>query len=325
MTVSIIIAAKTWQKNLEECVGKCLGLDFEGFEILALPDESPKQPPVFKGERGIPVSIIPTGAVNPARKRDIGMARAKGEVLAFIDDDAYPAAPWLKKAVLNFADENIAAVGGPAVTPDDDTVRQKASGRVFSSPIVSGKFIYRYIPKKKAEANDLPSCNLLVRKSVMEELGGFNTDFWPGEDTKLCFDITHKLGKKIIYDPDVLVYHHRRKVFLPHLRQVANYALHRGYFIKKFPANSLRPAYFAPSLFFILLFVGGVISLFSPFSRALYFSGLFLYLSVVFIFSLSGNLRLMPYVATGTILTHIAYGIYFLKGILSGKLSEENS
>jgi GT2 family glycosyltransferase len=322
MTVSIIIAVKTWQKNLEECVSKCQELDFPDFDILILPDESIQERECHRMGK-VPVSIFPTGPVCPADKRDMAMRYAKGEIIAFIDDDAYPAKDWLKNALENFKDEDVAAVGGPAINSPRDNLRQKAGGIIYSSALVSAKYNYRYFPKKKREIDDYPSCNFLVRKSIMQELGGFNTKFWPGEDTKLCLDITQKLGKKIIYDPCVLVYHHRRPVFIPHIKQVANYALHRGYFVKKYPQNSLKLTYFIPTLFLFALIAGAILSLISTPLRITYSLGILLYLTLVLIFSIHKEWLLIPLVFSGIIFTHITYGIYFLKGLMAKKLKEE--
>ncbi|MDD5730878.1 MAG: glycosyltransferase [Candidatus Omnitrophica bacterium] len=329
MTVSIIIAVKTWQKNLEESVKKCLELDFSDFEVLVLPDHPE---PTEKGLKalaelfpGLPakVRVIPTGPVNPSKKRDLAAKEANGEILAFLDDDAYPVKKWLKNSVRHFQDKDVAAVGGPAVTPDNDSLLQKASGMVYQSFLVGGSYSYRYVPKPKREVDDYPSCNLLVRRSVMLEIGGFNTNFWPGEDTKLCLDITKKLNKKIIYDPEVLVFHHRRKLFLPHIKQIANYGLHRGYFVKKFPQTSLRLPYFVPSIFLFCLLAGAILTaLFSPFA-IIYFSAISVYLITVFICSISTPLRLIPLVFLGIIISHFTYGFFFIKGLLSRKLSEE--
>jgi len=321
MTVSIIIAVKQWQKNLEECLAKCGQLDFTDFEILVLPDEAPDRDCPRMGT--VPVRITPTGPVSPAQKRDMAIGYAKGEILAFIDDDAYPERDWLKNAVINFQDDAVAAVGGPAVTPPEDSLMQKASGLVYSSPLVSGQFVYRYLPGKRRYVDDYPSCNFLVRKSIMLELGGFDTNFWPGEDTKLCLEITKKLGKKIIYDPAALVYHYRRRLFLPHLRQVANYALHRGYFVKRFPETSRRLSYFIPSVFLLLLLAGGIFNIFAPYFGILYFPGIFLYLAVVLIFSIRSGLKTVLLVFPGIILTHLAYGLFFLKGLSAKRLKEE--
>jgi len=258
---------------------------------------------------------------------------AQGEILAFIDDDAYPQKDWLKNAIKNFIDSDVAAVGGPAITPQEDNIRQKTSGLVYASFLVSGRFVYRYLPRNKQEVDDYPSCNFLVRKSILQELGGFKTNFWPGEDTKLCLDITKKLNKKIIYDPQVLAYHHRRPLILAHLKQVASYALHRGYFVKRYPQTSLRISYFVPSIFLLFLITGGVFGLFFSSLRTAYFSSLSLYLLLVFTFSIVGThpqewglslkIFLIPLVSSGIILTHLTYGFHFLKGLLSFRLREE--
>ncbi len=251
------------------------------------------------------------------------MEYAKGEILAFIDDDAYPAGDWLKNSMPNFQDGEVAAVGGPAVTPPEDSLRQKASGEVYASRLVSAGFVYRYRQGRRKEVDDLPSCNFLVRSSVMRELGGFHTDFWPGEDTKLCLDIVKKLRKKIIYDPRVLVYHHRRPLFKAHLNQVANYASHRGYFVKKYPETSLRLAYFAPSLFLSAVILGSTVSgISSAFSWA-YLSAIFFYLGLALLFSFRKDLRLTPLVFCGIIFSHFTYGAFFLKGLFSRALREE--
>ncbi|MFH0738937.1 MAG: glycosyltransferase [Candidatus Omnitrophota bacterium] len=317
MTISIIIAVKTWQKNLEECVSRCLELDFPDFEVIILPDYS------LQMNLDARIRLIPTGEVTPPKKRDIGIREAKGDIVAFLDDDAYPTKDWLKHAAENFKDESVAAVGGPAVTPDSDSLMQKASGLVYSSGLVSGGFVYRYIPGKRREVQDYPSCNLIVRKAVLKTLGGFNTNFWPGEDTKLCLDITKGMGKKIIYDPEVLVFHHRRSLIFPHLKQIANYALHRGYFVKRYPQTSFKLSYFLPSLFVLSAFAGVILSLFFAPLKITYLAGVLLYLFLVFSASISKGLGLFPLVFSGIILTHITYGLYFLRGLALKKLKEE--
>ncbi|MBA7657477.1 hypothetical protein ES703_65415 [subsurface metagenome] len=212
-------------------------------------------------------------------------------------------------------------MGGPAVTPPGDTLRQKASGFVYSSFLGGGNYRYRYLPTSLREVDDYPTCNLLVRKSILEELGGFGSLFWPGEDTVLCLNITQKLGKKIIYDPSALVYHHRRPLFLPHLKQIKNYALHRGYFVKHFPETSLRLSYLLPSLWVGALIGGTVISLFNLFLRVFFLSMVLLYLGLVFLSSIRLKyLKVSLLVFLGIILTHLIYGTFFIQGLMMRRL-----
>ncbi|MCK4649233.1 glycosyltransferase [bacterium] len=315
--ISIIIPIKEANENLKECLKYCCGLDYPDYEIIVLPD---------KMERlsYSQVKVISTGTIGPSEKRDIGIKHAQGEILAFLDDDAFPNKDWLKKAMKNFEEKDVVAVGGPAVTPASDNLRQKASGLVYSSLLASGSFTYRYIPRRKRQVDDYPSCNFLVRKSTIEKLGGFSSKFWPGEDTKLCLHITKNLGKKIIYDPEVLIYHHRRPLYRGHLRQVANYALHRGYFSKRFPETSRKISYFIPSLFVLGLFIGWLLGFIYPLFFKIYLGVISLYLvSVLFTGFKHRNLKLAFLISSGIVATNIGYGIFFLKGLFCRRLKEE--
>lgn len=315
-TISILIPVRTINPYLRQCLDSCLQLDYPFYEIIILPDE------IFAGFESPKIKIIPTGPIDPAGKRDMGAAQAKGDILAFLDDDTYPPSGWLKNAAKNFDNLEIAAVGGPAITPKEDSLYQQASGLVFSSWAMGGKYVYRYLPRKIRFVDDYPSCNFLIRKLTFLEIGGFKTTSWPGEDTILCLEITKKLKKKIIYDPRVLVYHHRRNLFSSHLRQIANYALHRGYFVKKFPETSMRLAYFLPSLWVSFLVLGALAWPFWPKFRFFYFGLIILYFIIVLTSSLNKKIKLTYLVFFGIILSHIIYGINFLKGLIINKLEK---
>ncbi|MFC1709884.1 glycosyltransferase [Candidatus Omnitrophota bacterium] len=313
-SVSIIIAVKANNRFLEECVSHCLKLDYPFFEIIILPDENEE---IYSDKR---IKIIPTGRVLPAAKRDIGAAEAQGQILAFLDDDTYPNSEWLKQAALGFKDKEVACVCGPAVTPENDLLLSKASGKVYESFIVSGPARFRYSPLKKRYTDDFPSCNFLIRKDVFLEIGGFNSKFWPGEDTILCLEVVHHLKKKILYDPLVLVYHYRRPLFRKHLEQVASYAKHRGYFLKRYPKTSFRLGYFCPTAILCTIITSLVLGLTLDYR---FFSIPITYLIIVFAFSIKNSLKLHFLVFLGIILTHLTYGLNFIIGLFSRKLREE--
>ena len=309
MKFSIIIPVKHITNYLTETIRYCKEIEYPDFEIIVLPDNEVNEE---FGE----VKFIPTGNLTPSKKREIGVKHSSGEILAFIDGDAFPKKDWLRNASKYFEDDNVGAVGGPGITPDSDNFLQKASGEVYSSLLGGGKFAYRYMPQKKIEVDDFPSMNLLVRKKVFEEVGGFKTNFWPGEDTVLCLNITKKSKKKIIYAPDVVVYHHRRPLFKPHLLQVYSYASHRGYFAKKYPQTSLRPVFFIPSLFITGLTVGFILSFYNIILRNLYFSVIIFYFLIIILNTLNiKNLKIKLLVIVGIISTHIVYGLGFIRGL----------
>jgi len=321
MKVAVIIPVKELNAYLEESVPKII--DEHPNQIIILPDSIPKNLPLYAKNKS--VKIVATGAIGPAEKRDKGASLTNADILAFLDDDSYPKNGWLKEMLIPFKNKNVAAVGGPAITPVNESIRKKASGLVFSSSLGAGRYVYRYIPTKISfEVDDYPTVNLSVRRLVFNKVKGFNTKYYPGEDTKLCLDI-HNLGLKIVYTPKAVVYHHRRDLFVPHLKQITNYALHRGLFVKKFPKTSFRLNYFIPSLFVLYLMCGGILSMVVPSIAKFYMLPIMLYVILVLLSTLQvvkeKRLLLYPLVALGIIATHIFYGVYFLIGLLKSDLA----
>ncbi len=131
--VSIVIAVCAYNENLVESIEACLHLEYPDFEVLVFPDE----PFDWPDPR---VRVVATGKAGPSTKRDHALVEATGEIIAFLDDDAYPVTDWLTNAVRNFSRPEVAAVGGPAVTPGSDNLRQQASGDIYASLLVGGTY-----------------------------------------------------------------------------------------------------------------------------------------------------------------------------------------
>lgn len=314
---SIIIPVRTITPYLRETVRHLKRQTVGNFEILVITD---------KKEELDGVKIFPSLELGPAFKRNLGAEKAKGEILAFLDDDSYPKDNWLENALKIFSESaKITGVCGPTLTPSMDNVFQKASGWVLASWLgAGGAGVYRNRVMGRREVDDFPSVNLLIRKKDFEKIGGFDINHWPGEDTKLCLDLAG-LEKKIIYDPAVVVYHHRRPVFLAHLKQISRYALRRGFFAKKFPQTSFRIGYFLPSIFLAGLFLGPILAALSPFFLIIYLSSVVIYLvlllfSGIEVFSRERNLFLALLVMLAILLTHLVYGFLFPIGFLKKDL-----
>jgi len=319
--VSIIIPLKKCNDYVEENIKALLTSSYANFEIIVVPDSAEK--------KTFPKTIIiPTGNVGPAVKRDKGAEIAKGEILAFIDDDAYASKDWLKNAVDLFDKENISAVCGPGVTPPTDSILQKVSGAFSASLFGGGPYTYRFIPQPARFVDDYPSMNFLIRKTDFWSVAGFDTKYWPGEDTKLCHDLTKTRKKKILYHPSVLVYHHRRAIFLQHLLQNGRYGLHRGYFARILPKTSLRISYFIPS-FLVISFL--LLPAFFFLQKQLFLLDLFLISFYFVLAAVSAVLSLFQEKHIGVALllfptivaTHLFYGVKFLQGFfLTRKLKQ---
>ena len=315
MKFSFIIPVKEINDYIREAVPKILESERDDFEIIIYPDE-------VNNESWAKTRQIATGHVGPATKRSLAIKDAGGEIIIFIDDDAYPQKDFLDKLEKDFDDKTIGAVGGPAITPEYDSFWQKVSGAVFLSSL-SGGCPDRYVPiGQKKFVDDWPSVNLSIRKELFAKIGGFNSEFWPGEDTLLCLEIV-KAGEKILYDPELIVYHHRRAGFRKHMKQVGGYGLHRGFFAKKFPETSLKLKYFIPSAFLLFVIIGSIASFFSGtvfnlfiFGMVLYLGGLLIAIGQIKNFETwQISLATIPYI----IGTHLVYGYKFLQGLIFTK------
>ena len=315
--VSVIVPCKAPGAVLTECLQAISTLTYPNVEAIVLPDD-----PVPDGLPG--AVTIPTGPVGPAHKRDRGADAARGEILAFIDDDAYPRADWLDRAVAIFAESEIVAVCGPGVTPPTDGILAQASGWVYASLLGGGNYRYRVLPEPARWVDDFPSMYFLVRSAAFEAAGGFDTHFYPGEDTKLCLALLER-GGKIRYDPDVLVYHHRRDLFRPHLRQIVQYGIHRGHFARKYPRTSLRLSYLIPTIWVIGLVAGpltirNIGPLWTMYKLAVALYGLALAATGGEIAARTGQPLVALMAILGVVATHAVYGIGFVRGFFSRAL-----
>lgn len=181
---SLIIPVKTINAYVRETVPYIQAIKRQDWELIILPNE-----PEINEWADNRISVVPSGKVGPAKKRDIGAELAKGEILVFLDDDSYPEQDLLDIAANYFENNEVVAIGGPAMTPPTDSFWQRVSGAVFLSRL-SGGAPERYVPIGGVrEINDWPSVNLMVRRKDFRAIGGFNSPYWPGEDTKLCLDL----------------------------------------------------------------------------------------------------------------------------------------
>lgn len=292
-------------------------LNYKNYEILVVSDKKVD----IKNPK---VKLILTGKKNtgPAEKRDLALKYLSGDICAFIDDDAYPDKDWLKQISKTLEDNTIVAVGGPGITPSEDSYLAKLGGYVYESLLTSGGAQDRFISKKRERILfDWPAYNLAVRTKDLKQVGGYGNSFYGGEDTLLCLKLIRR-GKRIIYNPDMIVYHHRRELFLPHLRQIFNVGIHRGYFAKIYPETSRKFFYYIPSLLtggFIVLALLSINILFIRYIFLLIFLFLFM-LAVISVFRRTTILNAII-VSTGIIATHLTYGIGFVKGLFTKKLT----
>jgi GT2 family glycosyltransferase len=315
---TIIIPVIKINDYIRETISHVLEMEEPSWELLIITDQ--EQETEWPDEKRI--KLLSSGRVGPALKRDLGAKHAVGDYLVFLDDDSFPKFDFLQKLKISFTESKADALGGPGITPEQASFWETVSGSTFESSFLSSD-AKRYLPKGILQSvDDWPSVNLTVKRSVFHDIGGFDSKYWPGEDTEFCRKLLMH-GYSIFYDPSVQVFHHRRSGILKHLKQVGGYGFHRGHFARKFPENSRKFKYFLPSVLFLYFII--VFPLYFVFSWFPIVFPAIVYLAMLFIFLIETSIRRGIAIAAASlsyvVFGHFWYGVQFLRGIgFSGTL-----
>lgn len=136
--------------------------------------------------------------------RNSGIAASRGQVIAFLDDDAIASPGWLEQLALGYRDPDVVGVGG-AIEPIWQAGRPGWFPAEFDWVIGC---TYRGVPPRAAAVRNLIGCNMSFRREVFERLGTFRLGYGCDE-TELCIRVRQRWpGKRLLYQPAASVRHH---------------------------------------------------------------------------------------------------------------------
>lgn len=142
--------------------------------------------------------------------RNTGTERSTGDVVAFLDDDAVADRDWLVRIADEYADPQVAGVGGRA-----DPGWASSAPRWFPDEFAwTVGASYRGLPPHRAVVRNVFGCNMSFRREVLLAIGGFRECLgrargrpMGGEETELCIRATARTGGSIVYQPAAVVTH----------------------------------------------------------------------------------------------------------------------
>jgi mycofactocin glycosyltransferase len=217
--VSVIIPVRNREKDLAHCLRSLCNLRYPEhcLEIIVVDDASTDGSLQVVSKFPVKTLAFKTRR-QAAACRNLAARQAKGEILAFIDSDCVADPSWLSDLLPAFRDPAVGAVGGLV----DAYFEEKGLDRyekVKSSLQVS---TWQKRSSEQERHFYVPSCNLLIRRELFRELGGFCEDLHVGEDVDLCWRL-QKLGKAVEYKPVGRVYHKHRNHLWPFCRRRFQY------------------------------------------------------------------------------------------------------
>jgi GT2 family glycosyltransferase len=230
--VSVIIPTHGRADSLARLLERLAQLEYprDRLEIIVVGDQPSAGPLITKpaeGWRFMTPAADPTGGKSASIKRNAGAAAARGEILAFTDDDCLPSPGWIAAAVPHFAG------GSSADSADDKTVyfssdlnesgKSSKSADPSSLPPVGGVEGRTAPPPQAVDTihyrqtlhldhpGGFPSCNMFYLKKAFDEAGGFDPALpYYKEDSDLGFTVLEK-GWRIAHEPAAFVEHPARQ------------------------------------------------------------------------------------------------------------------
>jgi GT2 family glycosyltransferase len=147
----------------------------------------------------------PEGRGNTPHSRNLGLLEACGEIVAFLDDDAFVRPGWARALVDTYADPGVAGVGGRALNglPGEDLINTEEVGRLLADGTLTGNFNSN--PGRILSVDHMIGCNMSMRRDAIAQLGGFKDDFRAGpfgicEETEICIR-ARRLGLRLVFNP----------------------------------------------------------------------------------------------------------------------------
>jgi cellulose synthase/poly-beta-1,6-N-acetylglucosamine synthase-like glycosyltransferase len=212
--VTILIPTKNVANYIEAVLQSMFDLDYpeDRFEIIILDAFSTDGTVEIANK--FPVQIIQEDATAPEAYNHV-LKTIKGDIVAFGDGDALVDRMWLKKLVRHFKDPNVGGAGGLCLTANSEKL----------VPRVIGYELQDRYERMPSMISRIATMNVLYRRSVLNEVGGFDESLAIGYDGEIGHKIIKK-GYKIVFDKEAIVYHHHRPTLRLFFKQQFKYGFY---------------------------------------------------------------------------------------------------
>ncbi|MBI2881604.1 MAG: glycosyltransferase [Candidatus Tectomicrobia bacterium] len=225
--ISVVVCTYNRGRMIRDCLEGLRKLEYPDYEVIVVDDGSTDDTAAIAAEYD--VRLIRTENRGLSSARNTGMEAATGEIVAYIDDDAWPDSHWLSYLASSFMNSSHAGIGGPNIAPP--------CGRIIAECVANAPGGPNHVLLSDQEAEHIPGCNMAFRKSALQAVGGFDPQFRiAGDDVDLCWKLQDK-GWTLGFNPAAMVWHHRRPSIRAFWRQQRGYGKAEAMLERKWPAK----------------------------------------------------------------------------------------
>ena len=217
--VSVVVCAYDAADTLEDCLSSLAALDYPDYEIVLVNDGSRDATGEIARRHARTdgrLRVIDTPNQGLSAARNVGLAAATGEIVAYTDADVRADPDWLTFLMQPLLDApDVVGSGGPNVVPADDPPIAQCVARAPGGPT--------HVLLDDRTAEHVPGCNMAFRRAALLEVGGFDPIYVrAGDDVDICWQLQGR-GWRIGFAPAALVWHHHRASVRAYWRQQVGY------------------------------------------------------------------------------------------------------
>jgi GT2 family glycosyltransferase len=224
-SISVVVCTLNGAKTIRDTFEGLKKVDYPDFEVILVDDGSTDSSIEIAADYDVRVISTPNRGLSAAR--NTGMEEANGDIVVYLDDDAWPDRNWLRYIADAFLTHDYAAVGGPNISPPNTGDIADCVNNAPGGPV--------HVLLDDQHAEHIPGCNMAFRRSRLLELGGFDPQFRAaGDDVDLCWRVLEQ-GWTIGFAPAAMVWHHRRKSIRGYWKQQRGYGKAEALLERKWP------------------------------------------------------------------------------------------
>jgi len=218
-SVTVVVPARDRHSETRACVESLIALDYppDLLEVIVVDDASPS--PLSEVLSDLPVCVVRREQnEGQSAARNLASSMARGEILAFTDNDCVVGKGWLRALVTSLCEPGTDVAGGKVLSPPPEG--SVAAFEAVRSPLDMGITASSVGPEEIVAY--LPSCNLAADRETLRRLGGFDEKMVLGEDADLVWRAV-AAGYGVRYEPAAEILHRHRTRLVALLRRRADY------------------------------------------------------------------------------------------------------